>query len=80
MSEINCVFNLEFGSLVLICYLACLHEAAPAEAGTRDFVLSLDALCSIRLSSAPPTKVGFDDLRVFLNFSRRPFCNSFSEV
>ena len=80
MSEINCVLNLEFGSLVLICYLACLREAAPAEAGTWDFVLPLHALCSIRLSSGPSSKVGFDDLRVFLNFSRRPFCNSFSEV
>jgi hypothetical protein len=39
----NFACDFEFGSLEIICYLACLREAASAEAGAWDLVLAPDS-------------------------------------
>jgi hypothetical protein len=39
MIETDSASNLEFDSLELICYLACLREAASAKAGAWNLVL-----------------------------------------
>jgi hypothetical protein len=40
MAKKDFVWNFEFRSLEFVCYLACLREAASAEAGAWDLVLS----------------------------------------
>jgi len=73
MTETDSVLNFEFGSLKLICYLACLREAASAKAGAWDLVLILSpcsilyALCPIRFDCTPSPQVGLDNLRIILN-------------
>jgi hypothetical protein len=57
MTETDSALNLDFGSLEIICYLACLREAPPpealrragasAKAGAWDLVLII-SLCSMR--------------------------------
>ncbi len=81
MTETDSVLNFEFGSLKLICYLACLREAASAKAGAWDLVLILSpcsipyALCASRLDCTPSPQVGLDNLRIILNLDRSTLSN-----